>query len=36
MQTAFCSYQDNTRDRGRSFTPQSKASARANAILTAL
>jgi len=31
MQTAFCSYHESTRVRGRSLTPQSNAFARARA-----
>ena len=33
--TAFCSYQESTNDNGKSFTSQSKASAKANATLMA-
>ena len=36
MQTAFCSYQERTMDKGRSLTPQSKAFAKATATWIAL
>ena len=35
MDTAFCSYQDKTMERGNSFTPTPKAFERATAICTA-
>ena len=36
MQTAFCSYHERTRVKGRSLTPQSKAFAKATATWIAL
>ncbi len=35
IHTAFCSYHESIIDNGKSFTPHSKASAKANAILIA-